>query len=341
MAVDGRQLHAKEMRRLVEMRLDHLVPVREPLVLIGHKGRSGGTLLNQLLDGHPSVHAHPFELEFGRRDGELWPALDLAHEPAHWYERLAERHVAKSFASGYTKGTGRGSEADMERHPFLLPPSLQQSIFHALVEREPPRSPREVLDRFFTSYFNAWLDNQNLYGAAPKRWVVAHRAALAGSREAREAMLSTYPDGRILAPVRDPKGWYASARRLHRHHADDLDAAVGKWLHAAAETLDAARRHPGRVLVIPYEQLVIRTADVMGDVAAWLGIEASPGLLEPTFNRLPIRANSSFGAAGYGIRREPLTAWRHELSARERDRIDALAGDAYRTLLDAPAAGVR
>lgn len=337
MAVDGPQIDPKETRRLVEMRLEHLVDVREPLVLIGHKGRSGGTLLNQLLDGHPDVHSHPHELEFARRSGEPWPVFDLDEDPCRWFEQLAERHVATSFMAGYTKGTGRTSAQEEERFPFLLPPSLQQLLFRELVVRAPPRSQRDVFDRFFTSYFNGWLDNQNLYTAAPKRWVVAHRAALARSREGRERFLETYPDGRLLAPVRDPKGWYASARRLHRHHAADVDAAIGEWLHAVGETLDATRRHPGRVLVLTYEQLVLQTAVVMREVARWLGIGESPGLLEPTFNRIPIRANSSFAIDAHGVQSESNTAWQRELTPQECDRIDTLAADAYRTLVTSPA----
>jgi hypothetical protein len=325
-----------EVRRLLETRLEYLVDVREPLVLIGHKGRSGGTLLNQLLDCHPQVHSHPHELEFARSREQTWPVFDLDVDPEEWFELLAERHVARSFSVGYSKGTGR-EDVPEERFPFLLPPSLQRLLFLALVVRDPPRSQRDVFDRFFTSYFNGWLDNQNLYTGAPtRRWVAGHRAALARSREGRESFFGVYPDGRLIAPVRDPKGWYASARRLHRHHADDLDAAMGQWLHAAGETLHATRNHPDRVLVVSYERLVLHTEAVMREVAAWLGIDEAPSLLEPSFNRMPIRANSSFGIADRGVQRQSVTAWQRELTQQECDRIDALAGEVHQRLVTSP-----
>ena len=336
MAADDRQVPPKLVRRLLEIRLEHLIDVREPLVLIGHKGRSGGTLLNQLLDSHPSVHSHPGELEF-RRGDEDWPVVDLDGDPDRWFDRLAEGHVSRGFAAGYTKGTGREGELEAERFPFLLAPSFQRALFGELAARTPHESQRDVFDTYFTSYFNAWLDNQNLYSPAPKRWVVSHRASLARSRPGRDAYFATYPDGRLLAPVREPKGWYASARRIHPHHAYDLDGAIDQWLHAAGETLHAAQNHPDQVLVLRYEDLVGHTADVMSTVADWLGIDEAPSLLEPSFNGMPIRPNSSFEITGHGVRREPLGAWRRELAPEECERIDALAGEAYRTLVESPA----
>jgi len=321
--------------RIAATRLEHLVAVREPLVLIGHKGRSGGTLLTQMLDGHPQLHVHPFELEFGRSPSS-WPAVDVEGNPEDWFGLLAERHVREGFARGYAKGAGR--EQDPQRFPLLLPPSLQREIFHEVVRRDLPTSQRDVYDAFLTSYFNAWLDNQNLVTTQAKRWVVAHRSALARSREARERFLATYPDGRLIAPVREPQGWYASARRLHRHHANDLDAAVASWLDAALETLHAVRRHPGRVLVVPFERLLLDTDATMGSVADWLDIERHPCLAEPTFNRMPIAANSSFPVAGPGVRQEMASRWREDLTEAEQRRIDELAGNTHRELIGSHAA---
>jgi hypothetical protein len=336
MEVDSREISASEVRRLVDQRLQHLVDVREPLVLISHEGRSGGTLVNQLLDAHPAVHSHPYELEIQRGEPG-WPAFDLDGDPREWLARISERHVPRSFETGYTKGTGRDVGLEDERFPFLLPPALQEMLFVELVARAPVKTQRDVFDRYFASYFNAWLDNQNLYGGA-KRWIVAHRASLARSREAREGFFETYPDGRLIAPVRDPKGWYASSRRLYPERTADLDAALGAWRNAVDQTLDAVRTHPARVLVVPYESLVLHTPGVMRKVAKWLGIDARASLSEPTFNGMPIRPNSSFPIAGHGVRHEPLTAWESELTRAERDRIDALAGEAYRTVVGSTAA---
>ena len=62
--VDG--ISRADARQLCRMRLRHLRPVTEPLVLISQVQRSGGTLLSQLFDMHPQCHAHPDELAVRR-----------------------------------------------------------------------------------------------------------------------------------------------------------------------------------------------------------------------------------------------------------------------------------
>jgi len=73
-----------EYRQLGRVRTDHVVRVREPMVLVSQIQRSGGTLLSRLFDGHPECHAHPYELKIGHK--ARWPKLDLTallHDAAH------------------------------------------------------------------------------------------------------------------------------------------------------------------------------------------------------------------------------------------------------------------
>src|SRR5918912_1876755 len=93
----------EEFHALLEQRLERPVAVRQPLVLISQVQRSGGTLLSQLLDNHPQLHAHPHELHIGYpRDKGDWPALDLSAGPAQWFEMTQEEHVERTFLQGYT-----------------------------------------------------------------------------------------------------------------------------------------------------------------------------------------------------------------------------------------------
>ena len=58
----------------------HVQPVTCPLVLISQIQRSGGSLLSQLFDGHPEVHAHPHELKIGYPKKDTWlrpPLLEV------------------------------------------------------------------------------------------------------------------------------------------------------------------------------------------------------------------------------------------------------------------------
>src|SRR5213076_1788002 len=101
-------------------------------------------------------------------------------------------------------------EREPEIFPFLLPPRLIRELFVDVVRSRPIYTPRHVLDAYMTAFFNAWLDNHNLY-VPGKRWVVAFSPWLATDADDRRRFFGDYPDGRLIRIVRDPAGWYASA----------------------------------------------------------------------------------------------------------------------------------
>ena len=57
-----------------------------------------------------------------------------------------------------------------------------------------------------------------------------------------ERFFAAYPDGLLVSIVRDPRGWYASARR-HRKYYADLEEALGLWRASTESALEAAERH--------------------------------------------------------------------------------------------------
>ena len=81
-----------------------LPPVTVPIALISQIQRSGGSFLSQLFDGHPQVHAHPYELKIGYPKKYIWPNLDLSESPQRWFEFLFEDDVIQHFREGYKKG---------------------------------------------------------------------------------------------------------------------------------------------------------------------------------------------------------------------------------------------
>ena len=317
---------ADEYTELMRMRLKHAVPVREPLVLISQVQRSGGTLLSQLFDGHREVHAHPHELYIGKPNKWDWPPLDLA-DPGSWFPTLYEPLVAEWVEKGYVKDdTARRKGGDPDVFPFVFSPKLQRMLFDAQIAQRPVERERDVLDAYFTSYFNAWLDNQNLSG--PKRAVVAFAPRLAMELERVERYFSAYPDGLLVSVVRDPRGWYASARG-HRKYYADLEEAIALWRASTEAAIEAAGRWPDRVALLTYEELLEDTEGAMSRLAARIGIAMTPELLVPTFNSRPIRANSSEAVERTGVIAERGSAFREALTADEIAQIERLAGDLY------------
>jgi hypothetical protein len=314
----------EEYRELCRVRVEHLVEVRQPLVLISQIQRSGGTLLSQLFDGHPECHVDPYEIKIGHPKKHNWPPLDLAR-PESWFEVLLFRGSGERL-----RRTERTKKPDVGRSvfPFVFLPRLQKAIFDACVQSRKPVTERDVLDCYFTSYFNAWLDNQNLF-TGPKKAVTGFTPRLAMEPANLERFFSAYPDGRLISIVRDPRAWYVSAARYKAEQYAEVDVALDLWRMSTEAAIEAARRFGERVLVLTYEQLVLDAKATMTAVADRVGITMTPELLQPTFNGLPIRANSSDSVESYGILSERASAYRDSLDAETAKRIGELAGDLY------------
>ena len=67
----------RDADRLFRAAREAIVPVESPLVLISQTQRSGGTLMTTLLDGHPELHVHPYELHIGHPTKGDWPTFGL------------------------------------------------------------------------------------------------------------------------------------------------------------------------------------------------------------------------------------------------------------------------
>ena len=130
------------------------------------------------------------------------------------------------------------------------------------------------------------------------RWLVGFEPGVGRSLRRRQALREIYPDGRGISIVRDPWSWYASARRWEPQW-QDREVALEHWRRTSEGALKwrTERKHAARdhgVAIISFDALLRDTETTMRRLAAWLGIEFRPELLEPTFNGRPIRANTSF-----------------------------------------------
>lgn len=274
--------------------LAHVRPVTVPLALISQVQRSGGTLLSQLFDGHPELHAHPHELKIGYPTKYTWPKLNLNEKPNRWLEILFEHSVFNHFRKGYKKQRNLD-----EAFHLLFLPSLQREIFLHYLDSAESITLRDVLDAYMTSYFNAWLNNQNSSGH--KKFITAFTARLAMRRDNMESFFEIYPDGRLISVIRDPRNWYPSAARHKPKVYGDIGKALDIWKKSAQAMIRNKERYGDRVSILTFEDLVSKTESVMLYLADLLNIEFNSILLVPTFNGYPIRANTSFEAKQHGI----------------------------------------
>lgn len=290
---------AAEYADVLRNRLEYLVPVAQPLVLISQSGRSGGTLLVRLFDGHPQCHVVPYELQ------QMFRGMARLGDPGLAWGALA---ADKLF---------------YRRRPFTLRPALQRAIFDDCVGELGDPGPRQLMDAWFTSFFNAWLDNTNLR-TGPKRWVMGFEPRSATKLDAHARL---YPDGRVLSVIRDPWGWFAS-RREKRERWSDPEVALASWRAQVEAALARRLAEPDRTSLVRFTDLIGRPEETMAALAGRLGLDADPSLLAPSFNGVPSGGRSSFSDLGVELSKAPLERAGH-LTADERTLVDRLDGGLY------------
>jgi hypothetical protein len=299
--------------------------VTSPLALISQIQRSGGTLLSQLFDGHSELHAHPHELKIGYPTKYTWPKLDLRDDPNRWLETLFESSVLSHFKKGYKKEKKRD-----DAFLFLFLPSVQREIFLDYVGSTDSLTLRDVFDGYMTSYFGAWLNNQNSSGH--KKFITAFTARLSMSKDNMESFFEIYPDGRLISLIRDPKNWYPSAIRHKPRICRDIEEGIDLWRKSAQAMIWNKRRYRDRVCIITFEDLITKTKSVIRHLAEFLEIRFEDILLVPTFNKYPIRANTSFEAEQNGIIKSTLERYK-TLTQEELDFIQSMSGELYGQVL--------
>lgn len=299
----------------------NLQPITVPLSLISQIQRSGGSMLNQLFDGHPEVHSHPHELKIGYPKKHNWPPIDFNDSPERWFEILFEDIVLRHFRYGYKK-----MEKYKETFLFIFLAPLQKKIFLKYFESIDKISQRDVFDAYMTSYFGAWINYQNHLG--DKKFVTAFTPRLAFLEKNMASFFETYPDGRLISVVRDPKNWFPSAKRHQVDKYGNIEKALDQWNESARSMVRNKEKYGDRVCIIAFHDLIQHTESMMHYLADFLKIQFDDILLTPTFNKIPVKPNTSFKIEKPGIMVSALERYK-TLSHGELKIIETLTGDAY------------
>lgn len=317
--------NSAHLKSLSRSYLEHVSPINSPLVMISQVQRSGGSLLSQLFDGHPEVHAHPHELKIGNPKKYIWPRIDLRDSPERWFEILFEDIVVRHLRHGYKK-----MEKYEDTFLFIFLPSLQKEIFFKYFDSVKANTLRDVFDAYMTSYFGAWVNNQNIIGQ--KKMITAFTPRLAHFQENMISYFNIYPDGRLISIIRDPKNWFPSAVRHNLDKYGDIRQALDQWNESALSMLWNKERYGDRVCIINFDDLVKRTEAVMRYLAEFLNIQFDDILLTPTFNKIPIKPNTSFKLEDPGIIVSVLDRYK-TLKQEELEIIEEMTGKLYEKVL--------
>ena len=322
-----------DLDNICRMRTRQIIPVEQPLFLVSQVQRSGGSLMAQLFDGHPECHAHPGELHIGHPKKHNWPNLDLAGTPDQWFDQLFERNLPNYAREGFIKVPKhmRSSYDNSEmRYPFLFLPKLQREIFSICCARD-VSTQRDILNCYMTSYFNAWLDYQGLY-SDERKCITAFTPKLSLHEDSVERFFNDYPNGKLITVIRDPKTWFVSYVNKKPDERSDITEVMTPWKKSSEAALANRERWGDRIILITFESLLQDIEPTMRALARDLELTFHECLLTPTFQGMPIRANSTFQVKQHGLLDAPLQRAK-DLSATEIEGINHSAGELYATVL--------
>ena len=291
-AVDGRAANVHSIARRL---ISSYQPVRSPLIMISQVERSGGSLMAQLLDGHPELLAHPHELKIGYPEKLNWPPTGLPKLDEQ-FRVLFEFDTIGFCEKGYTKGRHKENCQN-----FFLIPYIQREIFREALQESNGKTSRDVLNAYFTSYFNAWLNMRNRIDQA--KFVTGFVPMMAADKGNMDEFWRTYPDGYLISILRSPLSWHPSFVRLKAETPEfsAIDVTAARWSQSTEAMFRERERNKNRVIVLKFDDLVNNTEATMRVVCGRIGLEFHPSLVSPTFNWEPMASNSIFGATRPGV----------------------------------------
>lgn len=266
-------------------------PIGRNVVLISQIHRSGGTLLSQLLDGHPQIAVYPGDMHIAQGKAD-WPDLDPTRGAPALFRYLVDGRFIERARTGYSK-----AKNPTRMHAFDYDVGLHHRIFCDLIEAKRPATQRGVLDCFYHAFFKSWGNRIVSYDGAA--CISAFCPGLAMNPDSVARYFRDYPDGHLVSIVRDPVSWLASALSKNRGKArkrqyDQFETAIAWWRQSAEATLRNKQTYGDRVICIGLDELVRDTPGMMRALCAKIGIDYNAAMTVPTFNSAPIESNSSF-----------------------------------------------
>ena len=325
-AVDGRAANMQSIAK--RLKLSHQA-LNCPLILVSQVERSGGSLMAQLFDGHPELLAHPHELKIGYPNKRIWPPTDR-RDADEQFRILFELSNIEFFETGYAKG-----KHDPDSKNFFLVPHVQREVFKEALKKANGATTRDVLDAYFTSYFNAWLNMRSRIEQA--KFITGFVPMLAADKGNMDEFWRAYPDGYLISVIRSPLSWHPSFVKLKGKKTPryaNVEVTAARWNESTEAMFRERERNKDRVIVLSFDDLVKKTEATMHLVCHRMGLAFHPSLVSPTFNWEPIASNSVFGVTKPGVVTSAPADRELLLSDKERDYLVAHCMPLYNKALE-------
>jgi hypothetical protein len=251
-------------------------------LLLSAMYENGGNSTHRFLDGHPQMFVYPFESQLGTRlvSDPLaslfpvkyrWPVFDLAASPEEDYHAILDEECkVRARTPSVSKFRSAAFEfSDEER----------KTIYLAQVSRS-GRSRASNVEAFIRATFEAW---KNYRRTGRESVYVGYSPIVVVDSE---KVLADLEGAQVLHVVRNPWSAYADTRK--RPVPLSLSSYLLCWTLNQYFALLFRERHPGRVHIVRFEDVVAGPREALAGVFKTLGVEAGASVDKPTFNGDPL-----------------------------------------------------
>ena len=276
------------------------LPFDQRACFIAGQAKSGTTLVVSLLDNHPELLVLPEETAY-------FPTVLTKYAPRG--RRAQFDYITQQSLSNVLFG----SKCKWGKRDYSYFPTARLLRTFERMAFDPANSEKGLLVILLEAY--AATLGRSLDSVT--RWIEKTPA----NRRYLPVIRVRFPHAKILLTMRDPRAILAAQialEKTRRLGTFSTYYCVSHWREAATAALRAMHGEDSNSLVVPYERLVLETADEMKKVCAFLEIEYDPAvLLTPTKAGKFWEGNSATEAAFSQISSDPLTRWQHDLSEDE------------------------
>jgi hypothetical protein len=269
--------------------------IDSPVFICG-PGRSGTTLLAQLLDGHPKLYVMPGDSNYmGRFYNKKWKFHSLA---LYWTKRLVNPLGQKPLWL-----LGKDPE-NYKRFILALKHFMEQ-------EMEPFMAVVSAL------YTTAVKESQTRY------WV----EKTPGNEQYIDSILERFPNAKFIQIIRDPLENLVSLKKFSLLRKSRFDAKDGASRIKSLIDLGWKKRSQlgqGRYLMIHYENLINSLVESLKTICDFLEINFSDSLCTPTVHSIPASSNSSHRErikVGEVVKQNIMARWAEYFSEDEKRSI--------------------
>jgi len=230
------------------------LPFDQRACFIAGQAKSGTTLLVALLDNHPELLVLPEETAY-------FPTVLTKYgkrSRREQFDYITQRSLSNVLFGGKCKW-GKRDYSYFPTARFFQ--RFEQMAF------DPTNSGKDLLVIMLEAY--AGTLGRSLDSVA--RWIEKTPA----NRRYLPSIFSRFPHAKILVTIRDPRAILAAQialEKTRRLGTFSTYYCISHWREAATVALRAMRGEDSNTLVVPYEKLVLETAEWMRRISAFLEI---------------------------------------------------------------------